>query len=59
MSDMSEALEEHKELMHNTGAGGLHGIISNRTLWASHTLFMNDTEEILGLYSRVLPMILK
>lgn len=59
MSDMSEALEEHKELMHYTGAGGLHGIISNRTLWASHTSFMNDTEEILGFYSRILPTILR
>ena len=59
MSDMSEALEEHRELMHYTDAGGLHGIISKRTLWASHTSFMNDTEEILGFYSRVLPMILR
>jgi hypothetical protein len=56
---MSEAPEEYKELMHYTGASGLHGISSSKTLWASHTSFMNDTEEILGFYSRVLPMILR
>jgi hypothetical protein len=47
------------ELMHYTNAGGLHGIISSKSLWASHTSFMNDAEEIVGFYSRVLPMILR
>lgn len=56
---MTEAPEEHKELMHYTSASGLYGIISSKTLWASHTSFMNDTEEILGFYNRVLPMILR
>jgi hypothetical protein len=56
---MSEAPEEHKGLMHYTDASGLYGIISSKTLWASHTSFMNDTEEIVGFYNRVLPMILR
>ncbi len=41
---MNEPPEEHKELMHCTNASGLYGIISSKTLWASHTSLMNDTE---------------
>lgn len=59
ISYMSEVQENSKGLMHYTDASGLHGIISNKTLWASHTSFMNDTEEIVGFYSRVLPKILR
>lgn len=51
--------EEHKELMHYTSASGLHGIVTSKTLWASHTSFMNDTEEVVGYFNRVLPIILK
>jgi hypothetical protein len=51
--------EEHKELMHYTNAPGLYGIVTSKTLWASHTSFMNDTEEVVGFSNRVLPMILR
>jgi hypothetical protein len=57
---MSKKLhEEHKELMHYTSASGLYGIVTNRTLWASHTSFSNDSEEVVGFLDRVLPMILR
>lgn len=56
---MSERLyEEHKELMHYTSASGLHGIVTSKTLWASHTSFLNDAEEVEGFFSRVFPVIL-
>ena len=51
--------EEHKELMHYTNASGLYGIVRSKTLWASHTSFMNDTEEVVGFSDRVLPVILR
>ena len=51
--------EEHKELMHYTNASGLYGIVRSKTLWASHTSFMNDTEEVVGFSDRVLPIILR
>ena len=57
---MTEKLhEEHEEVMHYTSASGLYGIVTSKTLWASHTSFLNDTEEVVGFYDRVLPMILK
>ena len=57
---MSKKLhEEHKELMHYTNASGLYGIVTSKTLWASHTSFMNDTEEVVGFSNRVLPKILR
>ena len=51
--------EEHEEVMHYTGASGLYGIVTSRTLWASHTFFLNDMEEVHGFFDRVLPGILK
>jgi hypothetical protein len=51
--------EEHEEVMHYTNASGLYGIVASRTLWASHTSFLNDIEEVDGLFDRVLPEILK
>ena len=51
--------EEHEEVMHYTSASGLHGIVTSKTLWASHTSFVNDAEEVVGFFSRLLPMILK
>lgn len=51
--------EEHKELMHYTNASGLYGIVTSKTLWASHTSFVNDTEEVVGFSNRVLPIILR
>jgi hypothetical protein len=51
--------EEHEEVMHYTSASGLHGIVTSKTLWASHTSFLNDIEEVEGFFDRVLPGILK
>ena len=34
-------------LYHYTGIGGLLGIVSSRTVWASHAYYMNDSKEIL------------
>ena len=51
--------EEHEEIMHYTSASGLHGIVTTKTLWVSHTSFLNDTEEVVGFYDRVLPGILE
>lgn len=57
---MSKKLhEEHKELMHYTSASGLCGIVTSKTLWASHTSFLYDSEEVVGFLDRVLPMILR
>ncbi len=33
-------------LYHYTGIGGLLGIVSSRTVWASHAYYMNDSKEI-------------
>lgn len=51
--------EEHPELMHYTSATGLYGIVTSKTLWASHTSFLNDAEEVVGFLDRRLSMILK
>jgi hypothetical protein len=51
--------KEHKELMHYTNASGLYGIVTSKKLWASHTSFMNDAEEVVGFPNRVLHMILR
>ena len=51
--------EEHEEVMHYTSASGLHGIVTSKTLWASHTSFLNDTEEVVGFFDRVLSEILR
>jgi hypothetical protein len=45
--------------MHYTTASGLYGIVTSRTLWASHVSFLNDMEEVQGFFNRVLPGILK
>jgi hypothetical protein len=51
--------EEHPELMHYTTADGLWGIVTSKTLWASHSGFLNDSEEVVGFLDNRLPMILK
>jgi hypothetical protein len=57
---MSEKLwKKHKELMHYTSASGLQGIVTSKKLWASHTSFLNDTEEVEGFFTRVLPVFIK
>lgn len=50
---------EHEEVFHYTTSSGLQGIVSSKTLWASHTHFLNDEEEGIGFFKRILPMILK
>lgn len=57
---MSKKLdEEHKELIHYTSASGLCGIVTSKNLWASHTSFLNDAEEVEGFFNRVFPVILR
>jgi hypothetical protein len=57
---MSKKLhEEHKELMHYTNESGLLGIVASKTLWASQTSFLNDSEEVVGFLDGVLPEILR
>ena len=50
--------EEHEEVMHYTSASGLCGIVTSKMLWASHISFLNDMEEVVGFFDRVLPEIL-
>ncbi len=50
---------EHPELMHYTTADGLKGIVTSKTLWATHAGFLNDSEEVIGFFDNQLPMILK
>lgn len=38
--------EEYSELMHYTTGNGLSGIISSGCIWATHSSFLNDAEEI-------------
>ncbi|HMS84983.1 MAG TPA: DUF2971 domain-containing protein [Nitrospira sp.] len=45
--------------MHYTTADGLNGIVSSKTLWATHAGFLNDSEEVIGFFSNRLGMILK
>lgn len=56
---MSRITDSHDELYHYTTAAGLSGILQSRSLWATHSSFVNDEEEILGFYDRVLPEILR
>jgi hypothetical protein len=50
--------EEHPELIHYTGIGGLEGIIKSQTLWATHAAFLNDAMEIRAFEAR-LPEVLR
>lgn len=56
---MGRIADSHDELYHYTTAAGLSGILQSKSLWATHTSFVNDEEEILGFYDRVLPKILR
>jgi hypothetical protein len=51
--------EVHEEVVHYTTAAGLSGIVTTKTLWASHTSFLNDSEEVVGFFDRVLPKLLQ
>ena len=56
---MSSIADTHDELYHYTTADGLSGILEDKSLWGTHASFVNDEEEILGFYDRVLPKILR
>lgn len=56
---MGKIATSHKELYHYTTATGLSGILESKALWATHSSFMNDEEEIHIFYDRVLPEILR
>ena|SRR5437660_3866955 len=51
--------KQHKELVHYTTSVGLHGIVTSKTLWASHTSCLNDSEEVAGFFDRVLAKLLR
>lgn len=50
---------DNQEVVHYTGASGLQGILTSKTIWTTHTSFLNDTEEVVGFFSQVLPVILR
>lgn len=54
---MGSIADSHDELYHYTTAAGLSGILESKSLRATHASFMNDEEEILGFYDRILPKI--
>jgi len=56
---MSRITDTHPELFHYTTAEGLSGILRSRSLWATHSNYVNDEEEILGFYERILPTLLR
>ncbi|MCK9200583.1 MAG: DUF2971 domain-containing protein [Gallionella sp.] len=56
---MSKIADTHPELFHYTTAAGISGILESKSLWATHSSFVNDAEEILGFYDRILPAILR
>ena len=49
---------EHPELFHYTGIGGLTGILETQMLWASHACYLNDAME-LKAFKEILPSILR
>lgn len=56
---MGRIADSHNELYHYTTAAGLSGILESKSLWATHASFVNDEEEIIGFYDRILPKILR
>lgn len=56
---MSRISDTHAELFHYTTADGLSGILESKSLRATHSSFVNDAEEIVGFYERILPTILR
>lgn len=56
---MSRIADTYDELYHYTTADGLSGILESKSLWATHSSFVNDAEEILGFYDRILPELLR
>ncbi len=49
MKTVDDLFEEppQKTLYHYTGIGSLLGIVENRTIWASHIYYLNDSAEII------------
>lgn len=58
-SQMNRIATLHPELFHYTTAAGLAGILKDKSLWATHSSFVNDEEEIFGFYDDILPLILR
>lgn len=56
---MSKIAGSYDELYHYTTAAGLSGILESKSLWATHSSFMNDEEEISRFYDRVLSGIIR
>lgn len=44
--------EEYDELIHYTSAAGLAGILSSQCLWATHSAYLNDADEIKLFFDR-------
>jgi len=51
--------EEHANLIHYTSASGLAGILSSQSLWATHSSFLNDSQEISLFFERRLGQLLE
>lgn len=51
--------EAYSELLHYTTAGGLAGIVSSQSLWATHASFLNDASEITTFLDHRLPTLLQ
>jgi len=45
--------EEHQELFHYTGIGGLEGILRTQMLRATHAAYLNDTTELYAFRERL------
>ena len=56
---MGKISDSHAELMHYTSAAGLDGILASRSIRATGTRYLNDDEEIVGFYNRILPKIVR
>lgn len=44
--------DEYDELIHYTSAAGLAGILSSQCLWATHSAYLNDADEIKLFFDR-------
>jgi hypothetical protein len=51
--------QAHNELWHYTTTDGLVGIIETKQLWATRCDYLNDTEEFVGFFDEVLPLVFK
>jgi hypothetical protein len=51
--------EEYGEVFHYTSGPGLEGIIKSQQLWATHIMYLNDSEEYIGFFDKRLPALLE